>query len=207
MTRMADKIMKKVSAHGRGRWVCTPKDFLDLGSREAVDQALSRLVKMGQLRRVGHGLYDMPRMSDVLNRPAPVNLDAAIAALARRDGVRIMPDGLAAANQLGLTNALPAKASYVTDGSSRTIKIDGRTVRFRHAGPSVMQWAGKPSAPVVQALRWLGPEAAADMQVVSILSRHLPDAVKHDLSQNSRHLPGWALPLARSITADQAVAV
>ena len=92
-----------------------------------------------------------------------------------------------------------------TDGSSRTLKIDGRTVRFRHAGPSVMQWAGKPSAPVVQALRWLGPEAAADAQVASILSRHLPDAVKRDLSQNSRHLPGWALPLARSITADQAV--
>ena len=122
--------MKRVSAYGRGRWVCTPKDFLDLGSREAVDQALSRLVKACQLRRVGHGLYDMPRMSDVLKRPAPVNLDAAIAALARRDGVRIMPDGLAAANQLGLTNALPAKASYVTDGSSRTLKIDGRTVRF-----------------------------------------------------------------------------
>ena len=207
MTRMADKITKRVSAHGRGRWVCTPKDFLDLGSREAVDQALSRLVKAGQLRRVGHGLYDMPRRSDVLKRPAPVNLDAAIAALARRDGVRIMPDGLVAANQLGLTNALPAKASYVTDGSSRTVKIDGRTVRFRHAGPSVMQWAGKPSAPVVQALRWLGPEAVADAQVVSILSRHLPDAVKRDLFQNSRHLPGWALPLARSIVADQAVAV
>lgn len=207
MTRMADRIMKRVAAHGRGRWVCTPKDFLDLGSREAVDQALSRLVKAGQLRRVGHGLYDMPRMSDVLKQPAPVDLDAAIAALARRDGVRIMPDGLAAANQLGLTNALPAKASYVTDGSSRTVKIDGRTIRFRHAGPSVMQWAGKPSAPVVQALRWLGPEATADAQVASILSRHLPDAVKRDLFQNSRHLPGWALPLARSITADQAVAV
>lgn len=205
MTRMADKILKRVSAHGRGRWVCTPKDFLDLGSREAVDQALSRLVKASQLRRVGHGLYDMPRMSDVLKRPAPVDLDAAIAALARRDGVRIMPDGLAAANQLGLTNALPAKASYVTDGSSRTVKIDGRTVRFRHARPSVMQWAGKPSAPVVQALRWLGPEAAADAQVVSILNRHLPDEVKRDLFQNSRHLPGWALPLARSITAGQAV--
>ena len=109
MTRMADKIMKKVSAHGRGKWVCTPKDFLDLGSRVAVDQALYRLVKAGQLRRVGHGLYDRPRFSEVLKRPAPVDLDAAVAALARRDGVRIMPDGLVAANRLGLTNAVPAK--------------------------------------------------------------------------------------------------
>ncbi len=207
MTPMADKIMKRVSAHDNGSWVCTPKDFLDLGSREAVDQALSRLVKAGQLRRVGHGLYHMPRFSNVLKRSAPVDLDAAIAALARRDGVRIMPDGLVAANQLGLTNAVPAKVSFVTDGYSRTLKIDGRTVRFRHAGPSVMQWAGKPAAPVVQALRWLGPNTAADAQVVSTLSRRLPDDVKLDLLKNSRDLPGWALPLARDITSDQAVPV
>ena len=101
MARMADKIMERVSAHDSGKWVCTPRDFLDLGSREAVDQALYRLVKAGQLRRVGHGLYDMPRISEVLKRPAPVDLDAAIAAIARRDGVRIMPDGLVSANQLG----------------------------------------------------------------------------------------------------------
>ncbi len=207
MVPIADKIMKRVSTRGRGKWVSTPKDFLDLGSRVAVDQALHRLVKAGRLRRVGHGLYDMPRISEVLKRPAPVDLDVAVAALARRDGVRIMPDGLTAANQLGLTNAVPAKASYVTDGHSRTLKIDGRTVRFRHAGPRVMQWAGKPAAPVVQALRWLGPDAAADARVVSTLRRLLPDHVKRDLFENSRDLPGWAMPLARSITTDQAVAV
>ena len=206
MTSIAHKIMKSVSKHDRGKWVCTPKDFLGLGSREAVDQALSRLVKAGQLRRVGHGLYDMPRMSNVLKRPAPVDWDAAISALARRDGVRIIPDGLAAANQLGLTNAVPAKTSYVTDGSTRTLKIDGRTVRFRHAGPSIMQWAGRPAAPVVQALRWLGSDNATDPQVVSTLRRRLPDHVKRDLVQNSMRLPGWALPLAHSIAADQAVA-
>ena len=206
MTGIADKIMQRASVHDSGTWVCTPKDFLDLGSRGAVDQALSRLAKAGRLRRVGHGLYDVPRISNVLNGPAPVDLDAAIAALARRDGVRIMPDGLVAANQLGLTNAVPAKASYVTDGHSRTLMIDGRTVRFRHAGPRVMQWAGKPAAPVVQALRWLGPRLAADEETVSTLNRHLPDIVKLDLMHNSSALPGWALPLARSIASGQIVA-
>ncbi len=207
MTPIADKIMKSMSRRGRGKWVCTPKDFLGLGSREAVDQALSRLAKAGQLRRVGHGLYDMPRISDVLKRPAPVDWDAAIAALRRRDGVRIIPDGLMAASQIGLTTAVPAKASYLTDGSTRTLKIDGRTVRFRHASPSVMQWAGRPSAPVAQALRWLGPGKATDRQIISTLRRRLPDHVKRDLVKNSMGLPGWALPLVRSIAADQAAPV
>lgn len=206
MTRVADRIMKRMSAHGRGRWVCTPKDFLDLGSRQAIDQALSRLVKAGRLRRAGRGLYDLPRTSSVLKRPAPVDLDAAIAALARRDGIRIMPDGATAAHGLGLTNAVPAKVNYTTDGASRTVTIDGRTIRFRHAGPRVMRWAGRPAAPVAQALRWLGPDAAADARVVSVLKRRLPDAVKRDLYVNGHDLPGWALPLARDVATDRAAA-
>ena len=147
VSSVADKIMKRISKNASTRWVCTPRDFLDLGSREAVDQALSRLVKAGRMRRVGRGLYDKPRMSRVLKRSAPVDLDAAIAALARRDGIHVMPDGMVAANQLGLTNAVPAKPCYVTDGASRSVEIDGRTIRFRHASPSVMRWAGKSSGP------------------------------------------------------------
>ena len=73
MTGIADKIMRRVSVHHSGRWVCTPKDFMDLGSRDAVDQALSHLTKAGRLRRVSHGLYDMPRISNVLNRSAPAD--------------------------------------------------------------------------------------------------------------------------------------
>lgn len=205
LTGVADKTIQRASVQECGRWVSTPRDFLNLGSREAVDQSLSRLTNADRMRLVGHGLYDVPRISKVLNGRAPVDLHPAIAALTRRDGVRIMPDGLVAANQLGLTNAVPVKASYVTDGHSRTLKIGGRTVRFRHAGPSVMRWAGKPAAPVVQALRWLGPHAATDGEIVSVLNRHLPANLKLGVFHNSRDLPGWALSLARSIASDQGI--
>lgn len=206
MIPVADRIVRRMSAHGRGRWVCTPKDLLDLGSREAVDQALSRLVKAGRLRRAGRGLYDLPRISSVLERPAPVDLEAAVAALARRDAMRIMPDGATAAHRLGLTNVVPARAGYVTDGATRTVAIDGRTIRLRHAGPRVMRWAGRPAAPVAQALCWLGPDAVRDLRVVLILKRNLSDGVKRDLLRNGRDLPGWMQPLVRDIATDEAVA-
>lgn len=199
MITIADKIMKRLRGRGRGKWVCTARDFLDLGSRAAVDQALSRLTKDGDLRRVGHGLYDLPRSSTVLNRAAPVDIDKAMAALARRDSIRIMPDGIAAANQLGLTNAVPAKSSYLTDGATRDVKVGNRTIRLKHAGPAVMAWAGRPAGPVAQALRWLGPQAAKDARVAATLRRALPDDVKKDLARNSAGLPGWAVPLARSL--------
>ncbi len=202
MSSLADKIMKRMRGHGRGRWVSTPRDFLDLGSRQAVDQALSRLARAGKLRRAGRGLYDLPRISTVLQRPAPVDIDAAVAAVARRDGIRFMPDGATVAHRMGLTNAVPAKASYATDGATRTVAVDGRTIRFRHAGTRVMRWADRPGAAVVQALLWLGPDATRDSRVTSALKR-LPDDVRHDLARNIGDLPVWAQPLARAVTAEQ----
>ena len=208
MTGIADRIMQRVSVHDSGRWVCTPKDFLDLGSREAVDQALSRLVKAGRLRRVGHGLYDRPRISNVLNRPAPVDLDAAITALARRDGVRIMPDGLVAANQLGLTNAVPAKVSYVTDGYSRTLKMRRKNCPVPACSPKRHAVGGKTCRASDSGAAVVGPPRSRGRRDrIWMLNRHLPDDVKLDLLHNSRDLPGWALPLARSIASEQAVAV
>ncbi len=206
MTVMVDKIMHRVRSNGKGRWVCTPKDFLDLGSRAAVDQALSRLVRAGQLRRVGRGLYDLPRVSPTLNRPVPADLDSAVAAVARRDNIRVMPDGLVAANRLGLTNAVPAKAEYVTDGASRTVNVDGWTIRLRHARPTIMNWVGRPAASVVQALRWLGPRAVDDPQTVAILRKRLSDAVKRDLLKGVRALPDWVIPVVHKIADREASA-
>jgi hypothetical protein len=192
MTGIADKIMKRARAHGRGKWACTPRDFLDLGSRAAVDQALTRLVKAGELRRVGRGLYDLPRISRTLNRSAPTSLDSVVAAVARRDNIRVMPDGIIAANRLGLTNAVPAKADYVTDGATRTIKVDGWTVRLRHARPNLMNW--------------LGPRAAGDPQTVAVLQRRLPDNVKRDLAKGANTHPDWAARVVGKVVhSDSAV--
>ena len=43
--------------------VWTPVDFLDLGSRDAVDKTLQRMVASNDLRRIDRGLYDQPRMN------------------------------------------------------------------------------------------------------------------------------------------------
>ena len=127
MTAISDKIMRRVVSQSKrhDRWVCTPTDFPDIGSRAAVDQALSRLVKRGDLRRIGHGLYDKPRYSPILKGDAPANIDSAVEAIVRRDGIRIMKNGIYFANRLRLTNAVPAQIAYVTDGATRNIQVDG----------------------------------------------------------------------------------
>lgn len=206
MTVLSDTIMRRVRGHGHGAWVFSAKDFLDLGNRAAVDQSLSRLYKAGTLRRLGHGLYDWPRISKALGRPAPVDIDAAITAIARRDNIRVMPDGLTAAHRLGLTNAVPAKSVYWTDGSTRSMLVGGRTIHFKHVRPGMIRWANHAAAPVVSAMMWLGPSLSADSRILGKLSQRLPKAVIQDLTDGMSTLPAWATPIARQITSPQRMA-
>src|SRR5205085_11406462 len=89
--------------HGRGRGsVFVPGDFLDLGSREAVDIALHRLARKGTIRRLARGVYDFPKEHPVLGLLSP-SADAVARALARRDRTRRQPAEPTAANLLGLS--------------------------------------------------------------------------------------------------------
>ncbi len=199
MRALGDKIIQRVRGYGRGQRVFTPKDFLHLGSRASVDQALSRLVKNGLLRRIARGLYDFPRMSSVLKRHVPPSSDAVAAAVARKSASHLMPDGIVAAHNLGLTNAVPAKTIYVTDGTARTLKVGNRTIQMKHASKFLIPWFGRQGAPVVQALGWLGANVAAQTKIVDALRKSLSDPVKQDLADGMDSMPAWMNLVVRQI--------
>lgn len=199
MRGLAKFILKRIHAAGRGQRVFAAKDFLDIGKRAAVDQALSRLTKAGDLRRVSRGLYDWPRQSAVLNAPAPVDADAAIAALARRDGRPIIRDGLAAANAMGLTTAVPTRMAFVTAGKVADVTIGGRRVKFSRAPAAVRPWLHSPAAPIVQALVWARAARLSLDDAATTIARHAPDNARRALARDFAHLPGWAIDPARKI--------
>lgn len=183
-------------------WVFSAKDFLDFGSRAAVDQALSRMAKTGVIRRVSRGLYDRPRQSRLLQTAAPAALDAVVKAVARRDDVVIVPDGSVDANQLGLTTVVPARPLFWTTGTSRTLKVGGRTVQMKQMPRWLQYWSDRPAAPVVRAIQWLGPTLKDDRAVASQLQRRLPARVTWDLQRNISHLPTWMQARVRQIAQD-----
>jgi len=95
--------------------VWTASDFVGLGSRSAVDKALQRLATSGELRRIDRGLYDRPRRNELTGKPTVPDYRAVIQAVARRDNARILLDGMTAANDLGLTTAVPARIEVFVD--------------------------------------------------------------------------------------------
>src|SRR5438445_410101 len=124
-------ILDRMSAQSFvGVW--TPVNFLDLGSREAVDQALHRLTASKDLRRIARGLYDQPRMNRLTGKPTYPDYHQVVDALARRDQVRMVVDGITAANDLGLTDAVPARAVVLTDARLKPVRLGNLTIKFQH---------------------------------------------------------------------------
>jgi Family of unknown function (DUF6088) len=207
MKSIADRIMDQVRVRGRGNWVFTPKDFLAIGSRVAIDRALSRLVQSGQLRRIGWGLYDFPRHSEILKNFAPASLDATVQAISRRDQIRVMPDGIVFANQLGLINAVPAKSSYSSSGRTKTVQVGNRHVYLKHVNRKVIDWADRPGGQFVATVLWLDKAIAATPDMINLLRMRLADDVKQDLLQDLDLLPGWMVAIARQVCIDPDLAV
>jgi hypothetical protein len=204
---IADRIMSQVRVRGRGKWVFTPKDFLDLGSRAAIDRALSRLVLAGKLRRIGRGLYDFPRQSKILQGAAPASLDATVQAISRRDQIRVMPNGIVFANDLGLTNAVPAKPSYISSGRTKTVLVGNRKVYLQHVSQKVIAWADRPGGQFVAAVLWLDKAIASAPDMIDLMRVKLADDVKQDLLQDLDLLPGWMASIAKKVCNDPAFAV
>ncbi|WFU52014.1 DUF6088 family protein [Sinorhizobium terangae] len=187
--------MRRARARGRGG-VFTPSDFLDVAERAAVDQALSRLVKAGKLRRLARGLYDFPKVHPQLGPLSPTPDDVA-QALARETGSRVQIAGARAANALGLSTQVPAKSIYLTDGPSRRVVLGKRVVDLRHASPKHLIAPGSAAGTVVQALRHMGAVRARD--VAQIAARRLSVSDKKKLASTAVQAPAWMRPTLVSI--------
>ena len=185
--------------------VWTPVDFLDLGSRDAVDQALSRMTAAGDIRRITRGLYDLPRPNKLTGKPTNPDPRRIIDTLARRDQARMLVDGLTAANDLGLSDAVPARIAVHTDARLRPIKLGAQTITFRPTAPSRLYWAGRPAMRVVQALHWLRDMLSSDRErIARRLAAIMADpdsgaAIVADLREGFTSLPEWMRSFLRPL--------
>jgi len=181
------RILRRLRSKGRGI-VFVTKDVIDLGNRDAVDQALSRLATDGTIRRIAHGVYDFPKIHKRLG-PLTPDPDSVARALARKNGCRLQVSGARAANFLGLSTQVPAKTVYLTDGPTRSVRVlvGNQVIQFQHRSPRCFAGAGKASGTVLQALRYLGPGG---------VTKQVVDKLRDSLSQQDRDGLRDLLPLA-----------
>ncbi len=194
---------------GKSVLVWTPNDLLDLGSRSAIDKALQRLALAKDIQRIDRGLYDIPRINQLTGKPTNPDYTAVVDAVARREKARLLPDGMTAANQLGLTNAVLAKIIVHTDARLHSIKLDQLVIDFKLMAPSRLYWAGRPAMRIVHALHWLHDILPVDTDSILKTIKNLlhdpkqGEAIREDLSKGLDALRGWMRELETGLLADE----
>lgn len=190
------QVLQRIQSHGAG-WVFTPADFVDLGSRDAVATALKRHKAAGMIRLLGRGLYDVPRQHARLGTLWPP-IEQVAEAVARKDGLRLQPVGVHAANLLGLSEQVPAQVVYLTDGASRTVKVGPTEIVFKRTTPRQMAAAGRLSGLLIQAFKSLGAPHITPARLAR-LRQALPAEERAKLLADLALAPAWMRPLLREV--------
>ncbi len=186
MNTLPETILQQAQSLSEGG-VLSPKAFLHMGSRAAVDQAFSRLAKAGKLLRVSRGVYAAPVASRFGSRaPAP---EKVVQSLAEQSGEIVVPHGASAANALVLTQQVPIREVYLTSGRTRKLKLGRSEVLVKHAPRWMLALGARPAGAAVRALAWIGPSHANES--LATLRRTLPHSEWQALASARASLPGW----------------
>lgn len=172
-------------------------DFATIGSRRAVDLALHRLAEQGVIKRLARGLYFVPQVHPRLGelRPPP---DAIVNALVAKHRLRAQPSGAYAANLLGLSDQVPLRLVYLTDGPTRRLRFGNQEIVLKRTTPKNMATAGRVSGLVIQALRYLG-RRHVDRPVVTGLRRRLGPKERAQLLEDAPLAPAWIGEVMRQV--------
>ena len=196
MTSSPEQIMIYAATLPEGA-LLHPKALLHVGTRAAIDQALSRLAKKGRLLRVCHGIYVKP--VETRFGPRPPTVDRVIASLSALWGETIVPCAGAAANALGLTTQIPVQSVYLTSGSSRKLMLGELKVELCHAPRWQLAAPNRPAGEAVRALSWLGPD---DVEAgLDVIGRKLSSEDLQELVGLRAIMPNWIAEPASALVA------
>jgi Family of unknown function (DUF6088) len=192
MQTVAENILAQSKARPEGALI-SAKEFLHLGSRAAVDQALKRLEERHELMRLVRGIYVRPVRTRFGTR-AP-SAEKVIEGFATTHAETVVTHGAAAANSLGLTTQVPTKLVYLTSGKSRSLKLGAQVVEMKHAPHWMLLPSQRAAGEAVRALAWIGRHRVSE--ALTVLKRKLPKSTVQELVALRPTLPGW---LSKSIS-------
>lgn len=164
--------------------------------------ALTRMVAKGTIRRLARELYDYPKSHPIIGTLAP-SPDAIAKALVGRHNIRLLPSGAYAANLLGLSEQVPAKIVFLTDGPSCTVLVGNQEIGLKQTTPRTMGPAGRTSGLVIQALRDMGQQHVDDA-IIQTLRRRLRAEEREQLLEDLGYAPAWVRAHLRAIANGKA---
>lgn len=149
----------------------------------AIKKALSRLCEEGLIKRLAHGVYYVPQVDPDLGELRP-GADDVVKMLAEKEKIKVRPAGAYALHKLGLTNQVPTRRVYITDGHPRQFTLGRLQIKFKSTSHKRLEQRGKISSLAIQAIEELGVEKideATKEKLRSLLLQEDYPTLLHDL--------------------------
>ena len=197
MTGLSSRILQLADESAEGTLLCA-NALLHLGTRAAVDQALSRLARRGELMRICQGVYVRPVQTRF--GPCPPSIPKVLSSLSTLWGETIVDAGGREANALGLTDQVPVRLVCLTSGPNRKLKFGRQIVELRHAPRWQLTAPHQPAGAVVRALAWLGPSEVEE-GLEQVGRRLLPEDLR-ELAKLRAVMPSWMAQSVSALVAD-----
>jgi hypothetical protein len=159
------------------------RDFLIYGSRAAIDQALSRLVKSGEIIRVARGLF----IKKTAPFPSVLEVAKAKAAAFHRT---IATHGSKAAQVLKLASKPSREYVYAVSGHSSSFRFGKAVIRLIGTCARKMHLGDEPVGLAIRALWHLG-KRACNTHLASSAVQSFRRSDRRQLKQSIRLMPGW----------------
>lgn len=191
-----NKVKKTISNYKTGK-IFFPSDFSKIGTSTAIRQALNRLEDNKFLLRLAHGIYLYPKKHPVFGILYPSIEEIAIA-IAKRDKARIIPTGIHALNKLGLSTQVPMNIIYLTDGSSRSIKVNNGSIKFKKASPKLLSVKSDKVILIIQALKELGQENIT-LKIKERIKQILLTVDKNLIIHDAKLAPQWITQIIKEL--------
>jgi hypothetical protein len=165
-------------------------DFAQPDNYEAIRKALQRLVKEGAIERIAKGIYLLPKRHQNLGIIYP-QADQIAKAIAKRDKARIIATGSTALNQLGLSTQIPLKQVFLTDGSTRNIKVGKQSIQFKKTNPKNLSINHRLTNLIIQALKAIGEQNVTPEQLSKIQSIIQESGERELVLDHIKNAPIW----------------
>lgn len=167
-------------------------DFADMGEQKTINKVFERITLSGKIIRLARGIYCKPEIDTEFGFGIMYpSVDDVAQAIAKRDKCRIVPTGDTALNRLGLSTQVPMNAVYLTDGTSRRIKIyNGRGILFKHVAPKRLNFKSELVMLITLALQRIGQGNVSEVQLNRI-KQLLSNESKEQIAEDLKLVPGW----------------
>ena len=100
-----------------------------------------------------------------------------------------------------MSQQIPAKLTYLSDGPTKEIKIANSVIYFKHARPKEMYTDSLVSGLVTQALRYFGKDRVSD-EMIAYLNQKLSHNEKTELLETIHYGTEWIYEVVKKITKD-----